>query len=52
LKDHLKALVDKGVITQAQADARLQFMQNQPLSSKGKGGGMWGFGHGMMMRSR
>jgi hypothetical protein len=29
LKSSLQALVDKGVITQAQADARLQFMQTK-----------------------
>lgn len=28
LKTQLKALVDKGIITQAQTDKRLQFMQN------------------------
>jgi len=46
LKDYLKTLVDKGVITQAQADQRLQFMQQH--TQKGKMGKGWGFGK--MMR--
>ncbi len=29
MKEQLKTLVDRGIITQSQADARLQFMQNQ-----------------------
>lgn len=40
IKDRLQILVDKGVITQAQADERLQFMQQQVQDGK----------HGMMKR--
>lgn len=47
-QQRLQVLVDKGVITQAQADSRLQFMQQ--LAQNGKGGhlgrgfrGGWGF---------
>ncbi len=51
MSDHLKTLVDKGVITQAQADQRLQFMQQQAQNKNnamsGKGMGMHG-GFGMM----
>ena len=46
MKTHLQALVDRGVITQAQADKRLQAMQNtiQNGSKKGRMGmGMMGF---------
>lgn len=43
LKANLQALVDRGVITQTQADARLAFMQTQTANGKGKGRG-----HGMM----
>src|SRR3989338_6990601 len=46
MKTHLQALVDRGVITQAQADNRLQAMQNtiQNGSKKGRMGmGMMGF---------
>lgn len=48
----LKALVDKGVITQAQADQRAQFMSQHQANGKGpRGFGMGrgagrGFGHG------
>jgi hypothetical protein len=46
LKSNLQTLVDKGVITQAQADQRLQTMQNmmQNKGSKGMRGMMGGFG--------
>jgi hypothetical protein len=46
MKIHLQALVDKGVITQAQADQRLSFMQTiQDKSGKGmRKGGYLGFG--------
>ncbi len=48
IKSQLQTLVEKGVITQGQADKRLQFMQNQPANGKhGRGRGMLGF-HGMM----
>ncbi|MDD5146605.1 MAG: hypothetical protein PHN39_02595 [Candidatus Pacebacteria bacterium] len=47
-KSYLKALVDKGVITQAQADKRLQFMEQQS-SNKGVGKGMRF--HGMLKGS-
>lgn len=47
LKTQLKALVDKGVITQAQADQRLQVIQNQQQSKIGKGGRGLGMGIGM-----
>lgn len=34
MKAQIQALVDKGVITQAQADARLHFMQNKAPNGK------------------
>ncbi len=38
MKDHLKILVDQGVITQAQADQRLQVMQQaKPSGRMGRG---------------
>lgn len=46
MKTELQALVDKGVITQAQMDSRLQYMQTAQ-DSPGRGGmgpGMRGFG--------
>ncbi len=48
-KTHLQELVTQGVITQAQADARLQFMETQTHNEgqHGKRGGM-GFGMGGM----
>ncbi len=49
LKTTLAALVSKGIITQAQADARLQFVQNQKPPTRGmlRGGrGPRGFGFG------
>lgn len=48
MKNYLQALVDKGVITQAQSDKRLQVMQNQLQNGKtGKGLRMgMGFGRG------
>lgn len=49
MKDNLKALVDKGVITQAQADQRLQFMQTQQQNGQGKGRGFGRGMHGMGM---
>lgn len=50
MKAHLQTLVEKGVITQAQADARIATMQKmadkmKDKKEKGKGG----FGHGMGM---
>lgn len=40
MKSHLQILVDKGVITQAQADQRLQVMEQRAMSGKaGKGFG-------------
>lgn len=47
MQAELKALVDKGVITQAQADQRLSVMQKQLESGKGRGGKMMGMGRGM-----
>lgn len=44
IKQNLQDLVNQGVITQAQADQRLQFMQNNQNSFKGMRG------RGMMMR--
>lgn len=38
LKTQLQTLVDRGVITQEQADQRLQFMQNQLQNGSGKRG--------------
>ncbi len=38
LKTQLQTLVDKGIITQAQADQRITFMQNQVQNGKGKMG--------------
>jgi hypothetical protein len=46
VKDELAALVSSGAITQAQSDARLQFVQNPPASTSGKGIGMMGSRHG------
>ncbi len=53
MKEHLQSLVSKGVITQAQADARLEFMKDKlekmaEKAGKGKGkkiGHMIGFGN-------
>ncbi len=52
LKSQLQALVSKGVITQAQADKRLQAMQNQLQNSSGRKGkmGFMGFGFGRHFR--
>jgi len=38
LKSYLAVLVEKGVITQAQADSRLKFMETQVESGRGKVG--------------
>jgi len=38
IQSQLKSLVDKGVISQAQADKRLQTMQNMSLKNKGRMG--------------
>lgn len=52
IKTTLQALVDKGIITQAQADQRLQFMQTRFQNQKGRGhhgfglGFFGGFGRG------
>ena len=44
LKSQLQTLVNRGVITQAQADARLQFMQNRAQNGMGHmGKGFHGF---------
>jgi hypothetical protein len=49
LKIQLQTLVDKGVITQAQADQRLSYMQNQQTNNaKGRAGGRRHGGGGMM----
>jgi hypothetical protein len=48
MKSHLSTLVSGGVITQAQADARLTFMQNRVENGAGKMGMMGG--HKIMMR--
>lgn len=40
MKEQLKTLVDKGIITQTQADQRIQFMENKVSNAKmGKGFG-------------
>lgn len=45
LKAQMQALVDKGIITQAQADQRSRWMQTKTQNAKGKGfRGMKGFG--------
>ena len=46
MKTFLQALVDKGVITQAQADKRLEIMQNQLQNGKMNKGLPMGFGRG------
>ncbi len=43
-KQHLQDLVSKGVITQAQADQRMQFMQDKLNNKQGKMGGHRGMG--------
>lgn len=45
MKAQLKTLVDKGVITQAQADSRLAAMQSRMGSVKGEKGKRGGMGH-------
>lgn len=40
MQAHLKTLVDKGVITQAQADQRLKVMEERIASGEGPGKGM------------
>ncbi|MFA6486145.1 MAG: hypothetical protein WCT40_02150 [Candidatus Magasanikbacteria bacterium] len=45
-KQYLQALVDKGVITQAQADARLKFEQDHIAKNGGKMFGLGGGRHG------
>ncbi|MDO8469985.1 MAG: hypothetical protein Q7S84_03140 [bacterium] len=49
-KTRLQALVDKGVITQAQADQRTQFMQTNLSTQNGKSGRRGHGGMGMGMR--
>ena len=45
MKSYLQDLVSQGVITQAQADQRLKFMQDNPGKQGGRGRGMMhGFG--------
>jgi hypothetical protein len=46
MKSYLQTLVDKGVITQAQADSRLSFVQTNQSGKLGKGM-RHGFGMGM-----
>ncbi len=49
MKTYLKTLVDKGVITQAQADKRLAYLSSQPTGKKmGRGFG-W---HGLVMGAK
>lgn len=49
MKTYMQALVTKGVITQAQADSRVAFMEKQSSTRKGKGGMRGGHhGDGMM----
>jgi hypothetical protein len=51
MKTQLQALVDKGIITQAQADTRLTTMQ-QHMGNGNKGAGKGkGMGRGMMMHA-
>lgn len=45
LKSQIQALVDKGVITQAQADKRMQFVQNEIDAGKFGRGFFGGLGH-------
>jgi len=52
MKEHLQILVDQGIITQAQADSRLIFMESRGekgISERGehRKGGMMGLGLGM-----
>jgi hypothetical protein len=49
MKEHLQALVSQGVITQAQADQRLKFMQDNvgKMGKKGFGGHNRGMGMGI-----
>lgn len=46
MKDDLQVLVQQGVITQAQADQRLQYLQNRPQDGNRGRGMMRGFHHG------
>ena len=46
MKTQLQTLVDKGVITQSQADSRLKIMENQGAERKGHMGMGFGFGLG------
>jgi hypothetical protein len=48
MKEHLQALVSKGVITQAQADSRLAYMKSNSSVGKSGRGGHRGQGMGMM----
>ncbi len=47
VKAQLQALVDQGVITQAQMDARLAALAAKPAKGKGMGRGHGGFGFGI-----
>jgi len=49
MKAHLQTLVSKGVITQAQADARIATMEKMKAENKGKKGKGHGMGMGMGM---
>ena len=50
LKSQLQTLVDKGILTQAQMDKRLQFVNQQTASGKLGKGFMGGFRSNRMMR--
>jgi hypothetical protein len=47
MKTHVQALVDQGVITQAQADQRLEYIQNNEGKFTGRGEGIGRHGGGM-----
>ena len=49
MESRLKTLVEKGVVTQAQADQRLKVMEEHIASGDGSGKGMGGGMHGMGM---
>jgi len=49
MQAHLKTLVEKGVVTQAQADQRLKVMEEHIASGEGPGKGMGGGMRGMGM---
>ena len=45
-KAQFQTFVTKGILTQAQVDARLKFMQDRQVNAKGRMGGMMGRGSG------